>query len=107
MSDLETPQPMSTPNIPSAGYPATQARLGNGMAVAALVLGIVGFFLTGIPFFVGFFLGGIPNVLAIIFGITGIVRGRRVGRGTAIAIVGLILGGIAFISMLFGAGTIW
>ncbi|SDQ39482.1 hypothetical protein SAMN02800687_1710 [Curtobacterium sp. UNCCL20] len=100
MSDLHAPQ------VPVQPY-LVQQRQGNGLAVAALILGIAGFLFTGIPFFIGLFLGGIPNILAIIFGITGIVRARRVGVGFGMALTGLILGGIAFLSVFLGAGTIW
>lgn len=80
----------------------------NGYAVAALVLGIWGFLTTWIPLFIGLFLGGIPDILAIVFGILGIVRANaRGGRGLAMSIVGLVFGGLAFFSMFLGAGTIW
>lgn len=79
----------------------------NGLAVAAFVLGLWGFLVTWIPFFIGLILGGVPNLLAVIFGICAIVRANRIGRGMGLAIAGLILGGLAGISILFGAGTIW
>ncbi|MGN8050580.1 hypothetical protein ACTJKO_12910 [Curtobacterium sp. 22159] len=75
--------------------------------MAALVLGIFGFLVTGVPFFIGLLLGGIPDVLAIIFGICGIIRANRVRRGAAMAVTGLVLGALAFISIFFGAGTFW
>jgi hypothetical protein len=81
----------------------------NGLATAALILGILGFLFTGIPFFVGLFLGGILNILAFIFGIVGAVKSGKLpgnlGRGAAIT--GIILSCVAFISMFFGAGTVW
>ena len=81
---------------------------GNGMAVAALVLGIWAFCVTWIPLFIGLILGGIPAVLAIAFGIAGIARsGARGGQGLPLAIVGLVLGGLAFFSIFLGAGTLW
>jgi hypothetical protein len=80
----------------------------NPAALAALILGICGFLLTPIPFFIGLFLGGIPDILAIIFGIVGLVKAPKVGgRGFALALVGLILGGLGFLSIFTGAGTIW
>ncbi|WP_136710039.1 DUF4190 domain-containing protein [Agromyces sp. H66] len=80
----------------------------NGFAVAALVLGIWGFLTTWIPLFIGLFLGGVPDVLAIVFGIIGIVRANASGgRGLAMSVVGLVLGGLAFVSIFLGAGTIW
>lgn len=81
---------------------------GNGTAVASLVLGIVGFFLTPIPLFIGLFLGGIPALLAVILGIVGVVRSNNLaGLGKTPAIVGIVLGGLAIIAIFFGAGTIW
>jgi len=80
----------------------------NGFAVAALVLGIVGFVLMPIPLFVGWFLGGIPDILAVIFGIVGIVRARELrNAGLPLAIVGLCLGGVSLLSVFVGAGSVW
>lgn len=80
----------------------------NGFAVAAFVLGIWGFLTTWIPFFVGLFVGGVPDILAIVFGILGIVRANaNGGRGLAMSVVGLVLGALAFFSIFLGAGTIW
>lgn len=82
--------------------------VGNSLAIAALILGIWGFMTTWIPLFIGLVLGGIPDILAIIFGIMGIVRARKIGgKGMPLAVVGLVLGSLAFISIFFGAGTIW
>jgi hypothetical protein len=84
------------------------ARVKNGVAVASLVLGIVGFVLMAIPFFIGWFLGGIPDILAIIFGIVGLTNtGAKAGVGKAPAIVGLILGAISILSAFLGAGSLW
>ena len=80
----------------------------NGAATAALVLGIIGFVLTPIPLFIGLFVGGIPDILAIVFGIVGLVKAPKVAnRGFAPALVGLILGGLGFLSIFIGAGTVW
>lgn len=96
-----SPQP-----FPPMGGPAPVQR-GNGFAVTAFVLGLFGFLVTWIPFFFGLFLGFLPDLLAIIFGIIGIVRANRVGRGMGLAVTGLVLGGLAFLSIFFGAGTVW
>lgn len=93
------------PYQPMAGpYPH---RSGNGFAVAALVLGIWGFLVTWIPFFIGLFLGFVPDVLAIVFGICGVIRANRGARGMGMAVTGLILGSLAFLSIFVGAGTAW
>jgi hypothetical protein len=80
----------------------------NGFAIAALILGIWGFLTTAIPLFIGLFVGGIPDILAIIFGILGIVRANKMGgKGLPLAVIGLVLGSLAFLSIFIGAGTIW
>ncbi len=98
-----------------AGYVGPVARVAvvpssatNGFAVAALVLGIWGFLVTWIPFLIGLVLGGLPDLLAVVFGILGIVRANASGgRGFVMALIGLILGGLAFLSLFVGAGTLW
>jgi Domain of unknown function (DUF4190) len=58
----------------------------SGFAVSALVLGIIGLFLSWITF-------GIPSMLAVIFGHIGVSRVRRgVGDGRGMAIAGMVLG---------------
>jgi hypothetical protein len=85
---------------PYAGGEAQMgARRNSGLAIAALVLGILS--IPGAIFSVGL-LGILFGLLGLIFGIIGIrVGGRpgRAGRGLAIAglatgVVGLILGGV-------------
>jgi hypothetical protein len=79
---------------PAAGYPA--ARRSNGMGTAALVLGVVALVLVLLLLFspLGAFLG----LLAVLFGILGIVRANRGeadNRGQAVA--GLVTGGLALL----------
>ena len=79
-----------------------------GSAVGGMVLGIWGFLVTWIPFFIGLVLGGLPDLLAVVFGILGIVSANASGgRGFVMALIGLILGGLAFLSLFVGAGTLW
>ncbi|HET7517600.1 MAG TPA: DUF4190 domain-containing protein [Actinomycetes bacterium] len=82
---------------PQGGYQAAPRRR-NGMGTAALVLGVVALVLVLLLIFspLGAFLG----LLAVIFGIVGIVRANRReadNRGQAVA--GLVTGGLA---LLFG-----
>ena len=82
---------------PPGGYQAPPRRR-NGMGTAALVLGVVALVLVLLLIFspLGAFLG----LLAVIFGIVGIVRANRReadNRGQAVA--GLVTGGLA---LLFG-----
>lgn len=107
-----TPQPAPYyPPPPQATYPVAppyaQAPT-NGLATASLVIGIVGFVVTLIPFFVGLFLGGMLNILAFVFGIIGVVSSSRLrGLGQGSAIAGIVLSCVAFALMFVGAGTIW
>ena len=93
------PQPGQGPpgGYPAPGYPATRPRR-NGMGTAALVLGVVAVVLVLLLLFspIGAFLG----LLAVLFGILGLMRANRGeadNRGQAVA--GLVTGGIA---LLFG-----
>ena len=106
-------QPPAIPPVPQRPvfneqvYVQQVVVVKNGMATAALVLGIVGIVLTFIPLFIGYFLGGLPDILAVIFGIVGIVKSGPTGVGRGAAVTGLVLGGAAIILMFFGAGLIF
>ncbi|CAN5469095.1 hypothetical protein BH10ACT4_BH10ACT4_10730 [soil metagenome] len=96
-----------TENFHNPG-PAAPAAVSNSAATASLVLGIVGFVLMAIPFFIGWFLGGIPDILAVIFGIVALTSLSKFnGAGKAKAIVGLVLGSVSLLSVFVGAGSIW
>lgn len=70
------------------GYGYSPQQQGNGMAVTAMVLGIIGVVLFWIPV-----LGWILAILAIIFGGVGIAQAnKRAGSGKGMAIAGLVLG---------------
>lgn len=75
----------------SSGTPTATGR--NGLAVAALVLGIVGLATSWMPYL--FVIGAIAAVLAISFGIAGLRRSAATSSGRGPAIAGLITGGIA------------
>ncbi len=73
----------------------------NGMATAALVLGILGTVFGLIP--VTFWLGIILGALGIIFGFLGISRANRMGgERKGMAIAGLVLGIVGVV-----AGVLW
>lgn len=106
---VEAPRPVATPQPqPLVTRGPVYAPEANGFAIAAFVLGIWGILVTWIPLFIGLLLGGLPDALAVVFGIIGIVRANQLGgRGMAFAVIGLVFGGLALISIFFGAGTIW
>ena len=87
--------PGGGPPIPHSQPPGYDAGTGNegnrnGIAVAAMVCGIVSVALGWIP--VVFVIGAVLAVLAIIFGIVGIGRARTSGRRKGFAITGLVTG---------------
>jgi hypothetical protein len=102
------PPPAYTPP-PSAAYTPPPSSGGgggsNGMAIAALVLGIVAvvlFFTCGLGIFAG--------VLALVFGFLGLGRSKASGQGKGMSLAGLVLGaigiigGILFIVLVFFVG---
>gem|GEM_PF-2844295 len=85
-------------------YVQMVARPTNGIAVAAVVLGVVGFVVGLFPI-AGIFLFWIPALLAIIFGFIGISTASRLGglnRGQAIwgVILGFAAGPASFIALM-------
>ncbi len=66
----------------------------SGFAVASLVLGILGLILGWIPFF-----GWIMVLLALVFGIIGLIKSKKSGKGKGMAIAGIIL---SIVSMVIG-----
>ena len=71
----------------------TAKATGNGIAIAAMVCGIVSVALGWIP--VVFAIAVVLAVLAIIFGIVGVRRARETGRRRGFAIAGIVTGGLA------------
>jgi hypothetical protein len=87
-------QQLPTAPPPMPGAPAmAPVSASNGLAVAALVLGIVSLVLFFIPGF-GFLLG----VVAIVLGALGIARANKMaGKQRGVAIAGLVCGAIGVI----------
>lgn len=69
----------------------------NGLATAALVLGIIGAVLALFPVINA--VAAIMAVLAIVFGIIGLTRAKRVSTGRGRSIAGLILAVVALITV--------
>ena len=82
----------------SQGYQTTPQ--GNGLAVAALVLGILGVLVSWIPC-VGWVLGLLLAVLAIIFGFVGKGKASQGAPHGGVAIAGLACG---FLAMVISIG---
>lgn len=81
--------------------PEPQAPAGNGLAVAALVLGIIGVFFGIIP--LTFFIAWILGALALVFGLVGCrrrVRRAMAAWGAALGLVSLILGSMGVLDSL-------
>ena len=99
-----SPAPAPPPYAQPYPYGGVVARpQGNGLAVTALVLGIISIVFPGVPF-----LDGVLAVLASIFGAVGIsAANKRGGVGKGMAVAGLILGlitvvvGIIFVIYVF------
>ncbi|RLU80613.1 hypothetical protein CTZ27_34485 [Streptomyces griseocarneus] len=80
--------------VPPMGFPPFVESPRNGAGIAALVLGLIGASIAGVPFL--FWAGAILGVLAVVFGVVGIGRARN-GAATnkTMAIVGTVFGGLA------------
>ena len=98
------PMPPPTPPIPpmppgatapQVVYNVTQAAPSNGMAVAALVLGIIGSVL-----FLTIWGGIILGVLAIVFGALGRSKASQGAPNRGLATAGFVLGIVAVIASL-------
>ena len=76
-------QPYAQQPYTQQPYAAPQSRGTSGMAVAALILGIIGLLFSIIPYTVG--LGIILDILAFIFGLVGMIQKSKGGKGMAIA----------------------
>ncbi|MEQ8717768.1 MAG: FxLYD domain-containing protein [Acidimicrobiales bacterium] len=99
------PPPPASAAVPSPPPAADGSTGGNGLAVAALVLGIIGAVVGLIPlfFFLAFILGG----LALIFGLIGRKKGKPRRKmatwGAVLGLVAIILGiiGVAIVDDVF------
>lgn len=79
----------------------------NGLAVAALVLGLVGLAVGVIPLFIGLVLSALPTVLAVLFGLIGLARTSSRRSGFVPALLGLGLGVLTIFLWTTGYGIVW
>lgn len=105
---MSTPYPHQTQPGYGHGYPgyggyAPAPAPSNGLAIAALILGIVGL-LGGIVPILGWFAS--PFALAAVgFGIAGLSRAKTIRKGRGLAIGGLVTGVLGLIAIT--AWTAW
>jgi len=104
MSEQPPPNPYGPPQPPAygppEGYPApaygqpsfAPPKTSNGLAIAALVVALVGLLGCLFPF-----VGVVLPTVAIGLGIAGLVRARRIGGGKGMAISALIIGAVALV----------
>ena len=76
-----------------AGAPSGQAPPTNGLAVAAMIIGILSLLIAWIPF-VGL-LGVVGGALALLLGLLGRGRAKKIANGAALAITGIVTGLLA------------
>jgi len=85
------PPPAAPPVAPT--YPAQAAGGGNGIAVAAMVCGIVGIVLAFMPNLVVSLLGLASAIVSLVLGAQGLkIAKTRGGEGRGMAMAGLVLG---------------
>jgi hypothetical protein len=97
------PGPTATPGRPAAGpaqQPAAEGGPSNGLALAALIVGLVSLGIAWIPF-VGL-LGVMGGLVALLLGTFGRGRARRIANGAGLALGGIITGVLA---ILLGIAT--
>jgi len=89
------PPPYGSPPPPYGAPPPT-----NGMATAALVIGIIA--ALAVFTLIGAFVAFVPGVTAVVLGILGLQRAGRTpdGRGRGLAIAGIVLGALATVASL-------
>lgn len=74
----------------TSAFGAYEQPKSNGIAIAALVCGIIAVLIAWVPFVV--VIGLILAILAVIFGIQGLKRAGEVDKGRGVALAGLITG---------------
>ena len=90
----------------AGGQQAATAPQSNGIAVAALVIGIIALLIAWIPF-IGL-LGGLGGALALIFGFIGRSKVKKEGAsGKGAATAGIVLGAISLVLSIIATAAIF
>lgn len=106
------PNPYAQPGAPmgytqqNVSFMMPPVQQSNGVATAALILGIVAFFFAVIPF-IGIFIAAPCGLLAFILGIVGAVKGNSIKKGLGPAIAAIVISIVVSIMMALGGGWIW
>ena len=89
------PDPYAQPyGAPVAPYGAPVVKQSNGMAIAALICGIVGLLSS-------WCIGVVPSIRGVVFGILGLKKSTEMGgEGKGMAIAGLVCGGIGLLASI-------
>lgn len=102
----QSPAPYPQGPYPQGPYPPGHGQPPpNGPAVGSLVIGIVALVLALIPLVN--LLGLVGTLVGIPLGIVGIRRGRRTGRGTSLAAVGIAASSIALAVSVIVSFLFW
>ena len=72
---------------PAQGYPPPPPAATNGLAIGALIVGIIGLILCWIPFG-----GAVLPLVALLLGFLGVRRANQIAVGKGMAITGIVLG---------------
>ncbi|MEU9718301.1 DUF4190 domain-containing protein [Streptomyces sp. NPDC047976] len=94
---------MTTQEIDTPPHHPTSPRSDrNGLAVAAMVLGVIGW-LTSIVF-----IGGLLGVIGLILGAAALPKAKRTGTGRGMALTGLVTSSLAIVvSVLVAVFMTW
>jgi len=98
--------PGAQPGFPPAagypGYPAQQRPFTverNPIATRSLIVGAIAFVVTIVAAFFGYYIVGLLSILAVVYGIMGLVRALNLPQRTGLwpSIGGVVLGGLALL----------
>jgi len=106
---------MSTTDLPGAGKRGWPQLLALAFGVVYLLIGVIGFFITGFDDFfgmsddslLGFMINPMHNVVHIVIGAAGIALSRTLSGARTYGLLLLVGYGAAFVYGLFAVGEDW